>query len=109
MTTIKAGDIWIADIPYTNGAASKKRPVLILWIDENDVVVSAITSAQPRTNPDVALVDWAKSGLRVASTVRLSRLDCLETSLLIGKIGQLSNQDAETIKKIWKIHIQPQF
>ena len=109
MTTIQAGDFWVAEIPYTSGAASKKRPVLILWIDGRDVVVVAVTSAQPRTNTDVALADWATSGLRVASTVRLSRLDCLENSLLIGKIGHLSNQDAEKIREIWKLRIKPQF
>lgn len=109
MTTIQAGDFWVADIPYTSGAASKKRPVLILWVDGNDVVVAAVTSAQPRTNTDVTLTDWSVSGLRVASTVRLSRLDCLENSLLLAKIGRVSNSDADTIKEVWKLHIKPQF
>ena len=80
MTTIQAGDFWVAEIPYTSGAASKKRPALILWIDGNDVVIAAVTSAQPRTQTDVPLVHWSASGLRIASTVRLSRLDCLESS-----------------------------
>jgi mRNA interferase MazF len=29
MTTIKAGEIWVAAITFTNGISSKKRPVLI--------------------------------------------------------------------------------
>jgi len=33
-----------------------------------------VTSAQPRTETDVLLKNWSSSGLRVASTVRLSRL-----------------------------------
>lgn len=53
--TITPGDIWISDIPFTNGRASKKRPVLILWIDAQDVIVTAITSAEPRTVTDVVL------------------------------------------------------
>ena len=109
MTTIQAGDLWVAEIPYTNGVASKKRPILILWIDGHDVMVAAVTSAQPRTITDVVLVDWQVCSLRVSSTVRLSRLDCLENSLLIGKIGHLSNQDAEKIKEVWKLHVKPQF
>ncbi len=109
MTTIRAGDFWVAEITFTSGAASKKRPVLVLWIDGNDVVVAAVTSAAPRTNTDVALNDWSASGLRVASTVRLSRLDCLENFLLIAKIGQISDDDADRIKKVWEIHIKPQF
>ncbi len=109
MTTIQAGDFWVAEIAYTSGAASKKRPVLILWIDGNDAIVAAVTSAQARTLTDIALVDWAASGLRVASTVRLSRLDCLEYSLLLAKIGHLSGEDAENLKVAWKLHIKLQF
>ncbi len=31
--TIKAGELWIAEITFTDGSASKKRPVLILWVE----------------------------------------------------------------------------
>jgi mRNA interferase MazF len=109
MTTIKAGEFWIADIPFLGGITSKKRPVLILWIDGNDAIVAAVTSSQSRTKTDVTLVDWANSGLRVASTVRLSRLDCLEQSLLIAKIGILAKSDADKIKQIWSSEIKLQF
>lgn len=78
MMTIQPGDFWVAEIPFTDGSASKKRPVLVLWLDGQDVVVAAVTSTGPRTPTDVSLVDWRASGLRVPSTVRLSRLDCLE-------------------------------
>jgi mRNA interferase MazF len=109
MTTIQAGDFWVAEIPFTSGAASKKRPVLILWIDGQDVVVAAVAPAQPRTLTDVAIVDWQAGGLRVASTVRLARLDCLENSLLLAKIGQLSASDAKKIKQVWQLHVKPRF
>ena len=75
------GEVWLADIPFTNGTASKLRPVLVLWTDAADVVVAAITSALPRTSTDVALQNWAAAGLRVASTARMSRLDCLAGSM----------------------------
>jgi mRNA interferase MazF len=81
MTIINAGDFWVARITFTNGVDSKKRPVLILWSDANDVIVAVVTSAQPRSHTDVLIQDWKKCGLKVASTVRLSRLDSLEKSL----------------------------
>ena len=62
MTTIKAGDLWVAEIIFTDGSASKKRPVLILWIDGTDVVVAAVTSSKPRTQVEkmtLATVDSA--------------------------------------------------
>jgi mRNA interferase MazF len=41
--------------------------------------------------------------------VRLSRLDCLEKSLLITKLGQLSQEDADNLREVWNTHIKPQF
>ena len=52
-----------ADIPFTSGSGSKKRPVLVLWLHGQDAVVAAATS-----------------------TVRLSRLDCLEQALLLHEL-----------------------
>jgi mRNA interferase MazF len=109
MTTIQAGEFWVADIPFTSGGGSKKRPVLVLWIDGNDVVVAVVTSVKPRTQTDVPLNDWAESSLRVTSTVRLSRLDCLEQFLLLTKIGQISESDANRLKEVWDLYIKPQF
>ena len=107
--TPQPGEIWLADIPFTSGAASKIRPVLALWLDTSDVVVAAVTSAPPRSSTDILLTDWQSEGLRVASTVRLSRLDCLEQILLRRKLGVLSAGDAQEIKKIWGSRIQLRF
>jgi mRNA interferase MazF len=107
--TIRPGEFWVADIPYTDGSSSKKRPVLVLWLDANDVVVAAVTSAPPRSSTDLSLAEWKSGGLRVASTVRLSRLDCLERSLLVGRIGTISQGDAASAKQVWAVHVRPQF
>ena len=61
----KAGELWLAEIPFTSGVASKLRPVLVLWEDMADVVVAAVTKAAPRSLTDVPLHDWASEGLVV--------------------------------------------
>ena len=104
-----AGELWLADIPFTSGAASKLRPVLVLWVDAADVVVAAVTSANPRSPADVALQDWAVGGLRVPSTVRLSRLDCLEQNLLRRRLGIISRKDADQLKQVWSTAIRLRF
>jgi mRNA interferase MazF len=109
MTTLSAGELWVAEITFTDGSASKKRPVLVLWLDGQDAVVAAVTSATPRTQTDVALVDWQSSGLRVPSTVRLSRLDCLEQTLLIFRLGRISARDAKQLRAVWSAHVYPAF
>ncbi|MEM8780819.1 MAG: hypothetical protein AAGF26_18530 [Cyanobacteria bacterium P01_G01_bin.49] len=40
MMIIEAGEFWIGNIPFTNGVNAKKRPVLVLWRDDEDVVVA---------------------------------------------------------------------
>ncbi|PKO21907.1 MAG: PemK-like protein [Chloroflexi bacterium HGW-Chloroflexi-1] len=107
--TVRPGEFWVADIPFTDGSASKRRPVLVLWLDGDDAVVAAITSAAPRTLTDVVLDDWRQGGLRTASTVRLVRLDCLEQSLLTFRLGRISPGDAQRSKDVWTAHIKPQF
>jgi mRNA interferase MazF len=57
----------------------------------------------------VFLQNWQAEGLRVASTVRLSRLDCLEQNLLRRRLGALSGGDAQRIKQIWASQIQLRF
>ena len=107
--TKQAGELWLADIPFTHGGASKVRPVLILWLDGFDAVVAVVTSTAPRTPSDVPLADWHAAGLRVASTVRLSRLDCLEQSLLFRRLGTVSAADSQQLKLTWSRYVQPRF
>jgi mRNA interferase MazF len=107
--TPSPGEIWLADIPFTDGSVSKIRPVLVLWLDAGDAVVAAVTSAAMRSPSDVFLQNWQSEGLRVASTVRLSRLDCLEQNLLHRRLGALSSGDAQRIKQIWANQIQLRF
>jgi mRNA interferase MazF len=107
--TIRPGEFWVADIPFTNASGSKKRPALVLWLDGSDAVAAAVTTAPPRSPFDVLLSDWKAAGLRRPSTVRLSRLDCLEQSLLIARIGVISSGDGERIKQSWTEHVKPQF
>ena len=107
--TAQAGELWVADITFTNGTASKRRPVLVLWVDGADVVVAAVTSSAPRTQADVLLQDWATGGLRLPSTVRLARLDCLEQALLPHRLGTVAPADAMVLRSVWDQFIKPQF
>lgn len=105
----RAGELRLADIPFTSGIASKRRPVLVLWEDAADVVVAAVTKAAPRSLTDAALQDWQTDGLVVPSTVRLSRLDCLEQLLLRRRLGTISAADAARVKAAWSQHVQLRF
>jgi mRNA interferase MazF len=107
--TIQPGELWLAEIRYTDQTASKKRPVLVLWLDGLDAVVAVVTTAAPRSATDVALSDWQAAGLRKPSTVRLSRLDCLEQSLLLYQLGRLTPADALRLRTTWDLQVKPRF
>jgi mRNA interferase MazF len=83
--------------------------VLVLWTEISDAIIAAITSAVPRSSTDVSLADWKLSGLRTASTVRLTRLDCLEQSLFVARIGTISARDANNEKQVWAAEVKPRF
>ena len=106
---IQSGEFWVAEIPFTDWSDAKRRPVLVLWLDGDDAIVAAVTSAAPRTATDVSLAEWRRSGLRVPSTVRLARLDCLEQSLLLRRLGCVQPKDAQLLKDIWAQYVYPQF
>ncbi len=107
--TIQPGEFWVAEIPFTDWSDTKRRPVLVLWLDGEDAVVAAVTSASPRTVTDVSLREWQQGGLRVASTAHLARLDCLEQSLLLRRLGSVQLADAQLLKDVWAQHIYPKF
>ena len=108
--TIRAGDFWLVDIPFTDGSSSKKRPVLVLWLDGPDAVVAAVTSAAPRSPTDVLLAELASRRSTTAfDRERLSRLDCLEQFLLIHRLSAFSASDAQRVTAIWSLHVKPQF
>ena len=107
--TAQPGELWLADIRFTDASASKIRPVLVLWLDERDAVVAAVTAALPRTATDVQIVDWGVAGRRKPSTLRLSRLDCLEQTLLFRRLGRISMSDATSARATWDTEVKPQF
>jgi mRNA interferase MazF len=106
---IRPGEFWVANIPFTDGSGTKRRPVLVLWLDVSDVVVAAVSASVPRSPTDVPLADWQASGLRRPSIVRLWRLDCLEQSLLVARIGMISDTDGREVRQVWSTHVGPQF
>jgi mRNA interferase MazF len=109
MMIIRPGEFWVANIPFTDGSGFNRRSVLVMWMDVSDAVVAAVSTSAPRSPTDVPLADWQASGLRRPSIVRLWRLDCLEQSLLVARIGVISDADGRTVRQIWSAHVGPQF
>ncbi len=95
----RAGQIALMPFPYTDLTHSKKRPVLLLRrLDhvQDDWLVCMVSSRLHQAEPALDWVlkpeddEFADSGLKVASVFRLSRVAVLDGSLLLGRLGTVS-------------------
>lgn len=57
-----------------------------------------ITSAGSNWPSDVAIEDWREAGLNVPCKIRF-KLFTLDDNLVVRKLGRLSKQDGEAVKK----------
>jgi mRNA-degrading endonuclease toxin of MazEF toxin-antitoxin module len=100
------GEVFICQFPFTSGAVSKARPVLVLFDLQQDVLICRVTSVL-RTGPlDVMLADWAQAGLIKPSVARLDRLVTAERTILGRGLGTLSTGDQSAIRAAWNQHMR---
>jgi mRNA-degrading endonuclease toxin of MazEF toxin-antitoxin module len=100
------GEIFICRFPFTSGAFSKPRPVLVLFDLRQDVLICRVTSATRAGPLDVTLADWAQAGLAKPSVARLDRLVTAEKTILGPRLGVLSVADQTVIRKAWNQHMR---
>lgn len=96
----RAGQLALMPFPYTDLTHNKKRPVLLLRrLDHShdDWLVSMVSSRLLHAQPELDWVissdndEFSATGLKVSSVFRLSRLAVLDGSLLLGRIGYVSD------------------
>jgi mRNA interferase MazF len=100
------GDVVLAPFPFTNQAASKQRPAVIVSNQtynrvRPDVVIMAITS---QIRPILALneawvSEWRAAGLLKPSVIK-PVFATLEQALIIRQLGVLATIDQITLRKI---------
>ena len=100
------GDVFIFQFPFTTGATSKPRPVIVLFDLQQDVLICRITSVLRSGPLDVRLADWAQAGLLKPSVARLDRLVTVEKSLLHRRLGKLSKTDETAVRSVWNQYMR---
>jgi mRNA interferase MazF len=98
------GDIILVPFPFTNQAASKQRPAVVISAArynaaKPDVIVMAVTSqlAGDARADDVPVVDWQAAGLLKPSAIK-PVIATLENALIIRKLGSLDDTDRNALK-----------
>ncbi len=104
---MKAGDIVLVRFPQADLKAGKLRPALVIAIapsHHSDLLLALVSSriyqAIPEFDEIVAVSDddYAKTGLKVTSVIRLSRLATVEASVINACLGNISIERLNRIK-----------
>jgi mRNA interferase MazF len=103
----QAGQIVLFRFPQTDLEAGKLRPALLLGKllgEYDDWLICMISSQTHHHIPQFDEIiqehdtDFAQSGLKIASVIRVGRLAVVEGNVLLGAIGQISHERLQQIK-----------
>lgn len=98
---MKRGTIILTPFPFTDLSGQKVRPALTVSRSDrsgSDVILAFITRFQggPLLATDLLLetthADFARTGLKTSSVVKLDKLVTIEQSILLGELGSLSDE-----------------
>jgi mRNA interferase MazF len=103
MREYKFGEVVLLSFPYTDSNAFKKRPaMIILDTEDDDVIVSRITSKINSSKYDCEIKDWKKAGLLFPSSIRLHKIATIEKQIIERKLGAIQSNDLDKAAAILK-------
>ena len=89
---MKKGDIVLIPFPFTDLTGNKLRLALVLAINLKDITVAFITSQiELLSDFDILINPNLNNGIKKESIIKLTKLATLETSLAIGKLGEVED------------------
>lgn len=108
---LRRGDLVLVPFPFTDLAGSTLRPALVVSPGPigQDVVLAAISSVLrgagyptdcviPSTHPEFAI-----TGLRVSSAVRLHKLVTVEKSIVVRRLGRIGPQLSAQVDQLLRV------
>ena len=103
---MRPGEVALVRFPFTEVAAAKKRPALVLARTTRSPrhrlsTVAMITSQVEslKLDGDVLLADWKVAGLLHPSLLRLAKVATVDEGLVDKTIGRLSARDLDAARE----------
>lgn len=98
-------EIWFVNMPFEEGIGSKHRPALVIDTQTNYVVVGKMTKHPPRPGYqyEYQMIDWKGAGLRLPTTLRLSKIATLQEADFIRKMGEIQPIDQMNVRELLKL------
>jgi mRNA interferase MazF len=102
------GDIVLVPFPFTDLSQTKLRPAVVLWVDPQgqDITLCFISSQNlDRTTPDELILttddpEFAQTGLKLASKIRVTRIVTLDRQLLQRRLGHLGKLQIQHLNEV---------
>ena len=104
----KAGQVVLFRFPHTDLETGKLRPALLLAKlpgEYDDWLICMISSQVRQYRPDFDEIvhvgddDFVQSGLKTTSLIRVGRLAVVTSEILLGAIGEISEQRLHRIRR----------
>ena len=105
---MKPGDIVLIRFPQTDLKAGKLRPALVIAVapgHHGDLLLALISSRTYQTTPELDEIiepsdpDYSVTKLKVRSVVRLARLASVDPSVINGRLGKISPNRLQQVRK----------
>lgn len=106
------GTIVLTKFPFTDLSSVKRRPALVLSVDnpaDPDVIVAFISSVVPLSSASTDFVinmahpDFKQTGLTKASVFKMDKLATLDKSIFTGQLGEVSPTIYTTLKQCLRV------
>jgi len=97
---MKKGSIILISFPFTDLRGSKVRPAVVLCKNDLDVAICFITSELKwKTAYDISVFPSETNGLKVPSLIRTCKIATIDSALVLGELGELSNFEIDELDK----------
>jgi|SRR3989344_6329028 len=113
----KIGDIVLTPFPFTDLSGNKVRPALVLGVPAtgDDVTVCFISSNTPEPKSklqkfDILISekekDFKKTGLKLKSLIKTTKIATLDKIVILGKIGVLDAKNLGRVKSVLRSYFE---
>ena len=93
--------------PFTDLKGSKIRPAVVLTKTALAVTICFVTSELKwKTEHDVPVFPSGSNGLKLPSLIRIGKIATIDADLVLGILGELSNDEIDEINKGLKEMLQ---
>ena len=105
---MKKGSIILIPFPFTDLNGSKIRPAVVLNKNELDLTICFITSEMKwKTEYDISIFPSESNGLKTPSLIRVGKIATIDSTLVLGELGELSNFEISklntSLKKLFQL------